>query len=53
MGLPMYLGKNASGESMVYDLTKMPHMLIARNHGSGKSVHQHHSDELAFHQASG
>ena len=38
MGLPMYLGKNASGESMVYDLTKMPHMLIAGTTGSGKSV---------------
>ena len=38
MGLPMYLGKNASGEPMVYDLTKMPHMLIAGTTGSGKSV---------------
>lgn len=38
MALPMYLGKNASGEPMVYDLTKMPHMLIAGTTGSGKSV---------------
>ena len=38
MSLPMYLGKNASGEPMVYDLTKMPHMLIAGTTGSGKSV---------------
>ncbi len=38
MALPMYLGKNASGEPMVYDLTTMPHMLIAGTTGSGKSV---------------
>jgi len=38
MKLPMFLGKDASGEPMISDLTKMPHMLIAGTTGSGKSV---------------
>ena len=38
MGLPMFLGKDASGEALVVDLTTMPHMLIAGTTGSGKSV---------------
>jgi len=38
MELPMFLGKDASGEPLIEDLTKMPHMLIAGTTGSGKSV---------------
>ena len=38
MRLPMFLGKDASGEPMIADLTTMPHMLIAGTTGSGKSV---------------
>src|SRR6185295_9787531 len=38
MKLPMFLGKDASGEPLIEDLTKMPHMLIAGTTGSGKSV---------------
>jgi len=38
MRLPMFLGKDASGESLIADLTQMPHMLIAGTTGSGKSV---------------
>ena len=38
MRLPMFLGKDSSGEPLVFDLTRMPHMLIAGTTGSGKSV---------------
>jgi S-DNA-T family DNA segregation ATPase FtsK/SpoIIIE len=38
MQLPMFLGKDASGEPLIADLTRMPHMLIAGYTGSGKSV---------------
>ncbi len=38
MRLPMYLGKDASGNALIADLTEMPHMLIAGTTGSGKSV---------------
>ncbi len=38
MVLPMFLGKDASGEPLVADLTRLPHMLIAGTTGSGKSV---------------
>ncbi|MCR4394005.1 MAG: DNA translocase FtsK, partial [Dehalococcoidales bacterium] len=36
--LAMALGKGAGGESVVGDLTKMPHLLIAGATGSGKTV---------------
>lgn len=38
MQIPLYLGKDASGEPLIDDLTKMPHCLIAGTTGSGKSV---------------
>ena len=36
--LALVLGKNISGETVIADLEKMPHVLIAGTTGSGKSV---------------
>ena len=38
MALPLFLGMDAEGKSIVEDLAKAPHMLIAGTTGSGKSV---------------
>jgi S-DNA-T family DNA segregation ATPase FtsK/SpoIIIE len=38
MGIPLFLGKDASGGPLITDLTAMPHCLIAGTTGSGKSV---------------
>lgn len=38
MSIPLFLGKDASGEPLITDLTAMPHCLIAGTTGSGKSV---------------
>jgi S-DNA-T family DNA segregation ATPase FtsK/SpoIIIE len=36
--LTLALGKNIAGESIIADLTKMPHLLVAGSTGAGKSV---------------
>jgi len=38
MKIPVYLGKDVSGNPMSVDLTSLPHLLIAGRTGTGKSV---------------
>lgn len=37
-GLPIYIGKDSNGKNISYDMVEEPHLLIAGETGSGKSV---------------
>jgi S-DNA-T family DNA segregation ATPase FtsK/SpoIIIE len=51
MKLPMFLGKDASGEPLIADLAQMPHMLIAGTDRLGQvGVHEHDHHGLPLHQ---
>lgn len=41
IALPIVLGKNIQGSTIIVDLAKMPHLLISGTTGSGKSVAIH------------
>ena len=38
MKIPLFLGQDVSGNTLVADLTRLPHLLIAGRTGTGKSV---------------
>lgn len=38
MAMPLFLGKDVSGQALTVDMAKMPHLLIAGRTGTGKSV---------------
>lgn len=41
MGLNISIGESVDGECIIYDICKMPHLLVAGQTGSGKSIFLH------------